>query len=118
MARPVTLLLPDLADLPARLRHLADQVEAESADLDEVLGELEVVRVRIWRQAMIPVPVMPTVPTPAVSLREVVEQSGMSKDWIYREARAGRLPFARRMGRRLTFDAARFAGWLERQRSR
>ena len=51
-------------------------------------------------------------------MREVVERSGMSRDWIYKQARANRLPFARRMGRRVTFDAARFAGWLERQRAR
>jgi predicted DNA-binding transcriptional regulator AlpA len=98
------------------LRDLADRVDG--LDVAEALGELEVLRVRLWREATAPVPVVPAAPTAAVSLREVVERSGMSRDWIYKQARANRLPFARRMGRRLTFDAARFAGWLERQRSR
>jgi excisionase family DNA binding protein len=40
----------------------------------------------------------------------------MSKDYIYREARAGRLPFARKHGRRLVFDEAGLQRWLERRR--
>lgn len=115
MARPGAPL--DLADLPERLRDLADQVEADPPDLAEVLGELEVVRIRIWRQATAPVSAPPTTPTRAVPLPEVVARIGMSRDWIYRQARAGRLPFARRHGRRVTFDEAGLTRWLERRRS-
>ena len=45
----------------------------------------------------------------------VVERTGMSKDWLYREVRAGRLPFARRLGRRVVFDQAGLERWLERR---
>jgi predicted DNA-binding transcriptional regulator AlpA len=40
---------------------------------------------------------------------------GMSVPWLYREARAGRLPFARRIGRRLVFDRAECTRWLARR---
>jgi excisionase family DNA binding protein len=40
----------------------------------------------------------------------------MSRDWLYREARAGRLPFARRLGRRVVFDEAGLDRWLARRR--
>ena len=49
---------------------------------------------------------------------QVVKRTGMSKGWIYREARAGRLPFARKLGRRFTFDEAGLSKWLERRRAR
>jgi len=42
--------------------------------------------------------------------------TGMSRGWLYREARAGRLPFARRLGRRLAFDEAGLQRWLDRRR--
>jgi predicted DNA-binding transcriptional regulator AlpA len=105
-----------LPDLAVALHQLADRLAG--LDVAEALGELEVLRVRLWREVTTPVLAAPAPPTRAVSLREVVERSGMSRDWIYKQARANRLPFARRMGRRVTFDAARFAGWLERLRSR
>jgi predicted DNA-binding transcriptional regulator AlpA len=55
--------------------------------------------------------------SPGLNVKVVAEASGMSEDWVYREARAGRLPFARKIGTRVTFDAAGLDRWLKRRRS-
>jgi excisionase family DNA binding protein len=110
---PPSAILPDLT---AALHHLADQL-GDGLDVAEALGQLEVVRVALWRQATAPVPAAPAAPTRAVPLREVVARVGMSRDWIYRQARAGRLPFARRHGRRVVFDESAMVRWLKRRRS-
>jgi predicted DNA-binding transcriptional regulator AlpA len=49
-----------------------------------------------------------------LSVRQVADRSGMSPTWWYREGRA--LPFARKLGRTLRFDAAGFAHWLKARR--
>ena len=106
-----TAPLPDLA---AELHALADKVE--DLDVAEVLGQLEALRFRLWTTATNHA----AAPAPAGSSRGlavgvVVERTGVSKDWLYREARAGRLPFARRLGRRVVFDEAGLTRWLERR---
>ena len=53
----------------------------------------------------------------ALAIEEVMQRTGMSKGWLYREARAGRLPFARHLGRRVVFDEAGLGRWLERRRA-
>ena len=109
--RPVVAaLLPDVAD---RLRQLADAVEGQ-LDVAQVLGELEVLRFRLWMSATSPPPPA-AAPSRALDVAAVVERTGMSKDWLYREARAGRLPFARRLGRRVVFDKAGLDRWLDRR---
>lgn len=62
-----------------------------------------------------PEPAVPTamVPTAMLPVAEVVKRSGMSKGWLYREARANRLPFARRIGRRIVFDERGLQRWLD-----
>jgi len=102
-------------DLAAALHALADRVD--TLDVAQVLGELEVLRVRLWATATTHEPT----PAPAGSSRGldvglVAEQTCMSRDWLYREARAGRLPFARRLGRRVVFDEAGLKRWLDRRR--
>jgi excisionase family DNA binding protein len=54
-------------------------------------------------------------PSRALDVEEVMRRTGMSKGWLYRAARAGHLPFARRLGRRLTFDEAGLVRWLARR---
>jgi predicted DNA-binding transcriptional regulator AlpA len=97
------------------LHALADRID--SLDLAQVLGELEVLRVRLWTAATMNHDAPAPVPgcSRALDVQAVVERTGMSKDWLYREARAGRLPFARRLGRRVVFDEAGCKCWLERR---
>jgi predicted DNA-binding transcriptional regulator AlpA len=104
-----------MADLAAALRALADRVDALApADL---VGELERIRFTIW-QGTTTGPTPPPAPGPsrALAIEEVVERTGMSKQWLYRQARQGALPFARRLGRRLVFDEAGLRRWLDRRR--
>src|SRR5262249_56703293 len=91
------------SDLAAQLRALADRL----GDLapDAVVGELETLRVLAFQEAIHP-PVSSPAPSNALPIAAVVQRTGMSKDWLYREARAGRLPFARRLGRPVVFDQA------------
>jgi excisionase family DNA binding protein len=58
----------------------------------------------------------PPGPSQALDVGDVAQRTGMSRGWLYREARAGRLPFARRLGRRVVFDEAALRRWLERRR--
>jgi excisionase family DNA binding protein len=56
--------------------------------------------------------------TRLLTVDEVAARTGMSREWFYREARAGRLPFARRLGRRVAFDEVGLQRWLDRRRAR
>jgi excisionase family DNA binding protein len=100
-------------DLAAQLRVLADRLDA--LEPAQVVGELEALRVVAFQAA-----IRPPAPTPAPSnglaVGAVVQRTGMSRDWLYREARAGRLPFARHHGRRVVFDETGLTRWLERRR--
>src|SRR4029453_14151581 len=107
--------MADAPRLAAQLHALADQVE--QLDVAEVLGKLEALRFTLWTTATAPAPPATTAPpSRALDVEEVMRRTGMSKDWLYREARAGHLPFARRIGRRVVFDEAGLARWLERRR--
>jgi excisionase family DNA binding protein len=113
MSRPAALLL----DLPARLRALAAQAEADALAPGDLVGALEALKFEVWTAAT----TNHEAPAPgpssrALAVEAVVERTGMSKDWLYREARAGRLPFARRLGRRVVFDEAGLDRWLARRR--
>jgi predicted DNA-binding transcriptional regulator AlpA len=102
-----------MTDIAAQLRSLADRLaELEPA---AIVGELEALRVVAFREAIRP-PVPTPVPSNGLAVTAVMQRTGMSKDWLYREARAGRLPFARRLGRRVVFDEAGLTRWLERRR--
>ena len=57
-----------------------------------------------------------TAPEPSVGLLDTnaaAQRLGMSKVWLYRNAT--RLPFARKVGRSLRFDAAGIDRWLARR---
>lgn len=104
-------------DLAAALRALADRVDA--LDAAQVAGELETLRFRVWASATTPNGGgMPSPPDPsgALDVDAAAARMGMSPDWVYREARAGRLPFARHHGRRVVFDEAGLARYLARRR--
>ncbi len=98
-----------------RLQALA--ARCEGLEPDALVGELEALKFAVWMQAAAPRPTPPTTgPSRALNVADVVQRTGMSRDWLYREARAGRLPFARRLGRRLTFDEAGLTRWLDKRR--
>jgi predicted DNA-binding transcriptional regulator AlpA len=99
-------------DLAAELRALADRLPQLSPAA--VVGELETLRVLAFQEAIRP-PVSSPAPSNGLAIAAVVQRTGMSKDWLYREARAGRLPFARRLGRRVVFDETGLTRWLERR---
>ncbi len=108
--------MTDGADLRAALRALADRVDALEAA--QVVGELEALKFAVWTTATAPAPNGGSAPpvSDALDVAEVMRRTGMSRGWLYREARAGRLPFARRLGRRLVFDEAGLRRWLDRRR--
>ena len=102
-------------NLAAALRQLADRV----GDLEpaRVIGELEALKFSVWMSGTTPSASPATLtPSRALDVEAVMERTGMSRGWLYREARAGHLPFARRLGRRLVFDESGLTRWLERRR--
>jgi excisionase family DNA binding protein len=109
MSRPAVPL--DFAD---RLRQLADQVE--TLEPAELVGQLEALKFQVWTAATNHAPAaVPTGPSRPLAVTAVAERMGMSTDYVYREARAGRLPFARRHGSRVVFDAAGLERWLAKR---
>jgi excisionase family DNA binding protein len=109
-----------MTDLSALLTALA---EVPADQLPEAIGALEAAKARAWARLT-----TPTVPAPethgslsdgaALDVDEVARRTRMSVTWLYRQARAGHLPFARRIGRRLVFDEAGLQRWLDRRRTR
>jgi excisionase family DNA binding protein len=113
VSRPAAPLL----DLPARLRALADRAEADALPPGELVGALEALKFEVWSTATTHAPApAPVGSSRGLAVAAVEERTGMSRDWLYREARAGRLPFARRLGRRVVFDEAGLDRWLARRR--
>jgi excisionase family DNA binding protein len=102
-----------VTDLAAQLHALADRLD--TLEPGQVLGELERLRFAIWTGATA-APAAPPAPSTALGISEVHKRTGMSRAYLYRAARAGRLPFARRIGRRLVFDEAGLTRWLDWRR--
>src|SRR5262249_21969677 len=100
-------------DLAAQLHALADRLDA--LEPGQVIGALEALKFAVWTSATTHAP-PPQGPSRALTVEDVVARTGMSRDWLYREARNGRLPFARRIGRRVTWDEGSVTRWLERRR--
>jgi excisionase family DNA binding protein len=51
----------------------------------------------------------------ALTIEEVMERTGMSRSWLYINARERKLPFAKKLGRRICFDSAALERWLARR---
>lgn len=112
MTRPVA----PPSDLAATLHALADRVD--TLDPAQVVGELEALKFQVWTAATMPNGLRapgPPGPSRALDITTVQERLGVSKGKIYRLARNGELPFARRIGRRVVFDEAGLHRWLERR---
>jgi len=95
-----------LADLRAMIGTLTID---EAADL---AGRLETLRLRCVARISAP---RNNCSTEALDIEAVMARTGMSKGYLYREARRGRLPFVRRIGRRVIFDSAGLDRWLARR---
>ena len=106
-----------MTDLATALRQLADKVD--DLETARVVGELEALKYVVWTNGTTAAPSAPSPATPtpsrALDIEAVMARTGMSKPWLYRQARKGALPFARRLGRRLVFDEAGLTRWLERR---
>jgi excisionase family DNA binding protein len=107
-----------MADPLASLLQALDA--ASAAELPTLIGQLEAAKARAWARLTAP-PMATHVSTgddAALDIVEVARRTGMSRQWLYRQARAGHLPFAKRLGRRLKFDPAGLARWMARRPSR
>jgi predicted DNA-binding transcriptional regulator AlpA len=105
-----------LPDLAAQLHALAERVDGLAAA--DIAGELERLRFTLWQTMTAPpAPASPD-SSRALDVGAVIARTGMSKQWLYRAARAKQLPFARRIGRRLVFDEAGLERWLAGRRPR
>ena len=101
---------PDLAAL------LADPASLPVADIPAAIGELERVKAILWAR-------LSAGPCPperngngADRLRtaeQVSERTALSVAWLYRHA--DRLPFTRRIGRKVLFSEAGLAKWLAKR---
>ncbi len=86
--------LPEVADLIGRLVSIEERA-----------------RLRL-RQAADPGAVL-TAPDDNLSAADAARRLGMSRDWLYRNAR--RLPFAGRIGRRVVFSARGLERWNQQR---
>jgi hypothetical protein len=85
-------------------------------DLPALLGALEAVKAEVWCRLASPPP-SPAISRPPdenVSVEEAGRRLGISDRWIYKHA--DRLPFVRKIGRRVLCSARALAEWNDRQR--
>jgi len=83
-----------------------------SSELPEFLGELE--RVRITALARIISPTIEARPDSLLTVDQTSKRMNVSADYLYRNAR--RLPFTRRVGRKLLFSSSGLDAYLRRSR--
>jgi predicted DNA-binding transcriptional regulator AlpA len=105
-------------DIAADVHALGDEIER--LDAAAVAGRLETLRIRALQAALaLPAGMRPVAPAPsrALDVAAVATMTGMSKRWLYREAAAGRLPFARKLGQRVVFDQVGCERWLARRQA-
>jgi excisionase family DNA binding protein len=90
------------SNVRAELQSVLDSLQTTPPErLPELLGELEVVRTTALLR--LSAPSCAPAHDELLSVEEAAERLGMSTDYIYRHA--GKLPFARRMGRNVRFSS-------------
>ena len=72
-----------------------------TSELPALLGELEVIRATALLRMSVPAP--PKATDELVDIKKAALRLGVSADYLYRHK--DRLPFARRMGRKLVFSS-------------
>jgi predicted DNA-binding transcriptional regulator AlpA len=104
-------------DFAAQLHALAECVDRLAPA--EIAGELERLRFTLWQTMTPPAPAAPEPgASRALTVKDVMARTGMSKQSVYRKTRKNQLPFARRIGRRLAYDEAGLERWWAAQRPR
>ena len=87
---------------------------AQTSSLGEIpalLGELE--QIRVTALARLSAPALVSQPEKLLDARETAERMHTSVDYVYRNA--GRLPFAKRLGRKLLFSSSGLDKYLARK---
>jgi predicted DNA-binding transcriptional regulator AlpA len=84
---------------------------ASPEELVEIIADAEATKARAYARLMVPRD-SPKVPDRTLNAREVAEQLGMGKDWVY--AHADEIPGAWRKGKILRFSAAAVETWKKR----
>ncbi len=84
--------------------------------LPQLIGRLEAAKAAAWVRLAAQVTVAPNTADPEgnLSVEEAARRLGLSDRWIYKNAK--RLPFVRRIGRRVLCSARGLAEWNTRQR--
>ncbi|MFY9531251.1 MAG: hypothetical protein WBC04_17725 [Candidatus Acidiferrales bacterium] len=80
------------------------------AELPRLLGEIE--QIRVTALARLTSPTVESRPDELLSVSETAGRMGVGKDYLYRNHR--RLPFTRRVGRKLLFSSAGLDSYLKR----
>jgi excisionase family DNA binding protein len=111
----------DLATLAAD----PTRVEDVSPDrLPALIGEAEALRARLWARlqagaihaAPAPAPDASGGPDRLLKAKDAAERLGVDVRWIYRQSKAGRLPFARKLsGGTLRFSERGMEQWQRRK---
>lgn len=78
--------------------------------MNEISDKLNQARERL--QAEAPMPPTASGPAELLVVEDIERITGMKRDWIYGEVRAGRLPHVR-LGRYVRFRPESIAAWLE-----
>src|SRR5262249_337778 len=106
------------AAMTALVALLAALAEVPADQLPEAIGALEAAKARAWARLTTPQDREPHVSSDNGALLDIERAAcliGKSTSWLYREGRAGRIPFARRIGHGLRFDPAGLTRWVNRQ---
>ena len=82
-------------------------------ELPEFIGELESLKAAAWARLTSPVPTAQQHDS-LLSVEEAAERLGMSTDYLYRNSK--KLPFTRRMGRKVLFSSAGIDQYITRGR--
>ena len=88
--------------------------ETAASELPALIGALEAAKAQAWGRLALPAPAPVRAADENVSVEEAARRLGVSDRWIYKHA--DRLPFVRRIGRRVLCSARALAEWNERQR--
>jgi excisionase family DNA binding protein len=81
-------------------------------ELPRFLGDLE--EVRVTALARLSIPTIRPQPDELLTVEETSKRMGISTDYLYRNHR--RLPFVRRVGRRLLFSSAGLDSYITKKR--
>jgi excisionase family DNA binding protein len=92
---------------------LAQARSLPAEELPRLIGDLAEIQATAQARLLIPSPV-PVPSDELLEIEEAAERLSVSQDYLYKHA--NRLPFTRRMGRRLLFSSTGLTAYLKRAR--